>query len=262
MEQKIVQVVLFEDEHHAEERLIKLIQDLRPNYQITATFDTIEEGVEFIKTSPKMDLIFMDIQLADGLSFDIFNQVSVNIPVIFTTAFDQYAIKAFKFYSVDYLLKPIDPNELKTAVEQFEKNFQQSPLHLPNENLQALTKELTSDQAVKDKRTRFLVKKGDSFFTIENPDVAYLYSEDGLTILRSKFGEKYVLDQSLDYLIEELPVHTFFRISRKVILNHTAIQKMHTWPNHRLKIDLNPQPNFQVIVSRDRVKDFKAWLNQ
>lgn len=258
---ELVNIVLFEDEFHAEERLTELIQELRPNYQIMATFDSVEEGVEYFKSAPKTDLIFMDIQLADGLSLDIFNQVSIKSPVIFTTAFDQYAIKAFKVYSVDYLLKPIDKEELKNAIERFETNYHNVSAQVSEEDLKALAQQFITP-TTSEKRKRFLVKKGISYITVQNEEVAYLYSEDGLTILRSKFGKKYIIDQSLDHLMEEVPTDTFYRINRKVILNHQAIQKMKPWVNHRLKIDLEPNPHFDVIVSRDRVKDFKKWLDK
>ena len=194
-----------------------------------------------------------------GLSFDIFQQTEITSPIIFTTAYDQYTLKAFKVNSVDYLLKPIDPEELSSALQKFKTIFGQSKTisydHAAIQNLiQSMTK--------KEYKERFLVRIGPHLQYITIEDTAYFYSSDGMVHLQTTAGKRHIVDYTLDQLERMLDPDCFFRINRKIITNICAIQKIHTYFNSRLLLDLQPKINLEVIVSRDRVGDFKNWLDK
>ena len=193
----------------------------------------------------------MDIQIADGLSFDIFTQVEITAPVIFCTAFDQYAIKAFKVNAIDYLLKPIDPDDLENALHRLREKSQHNVLNL-SKMLEMLQK--------KHKKERFLIKVGNSFASIEATEIAYFFSEDGITQAALLSGKKHIIDHTLDEIEHEVEANNFFRISRKIVVNVKAIQKVHPHFNSRLKLDLSPNFHEDVFVSRERVANFKTWL--
>jgi len=252
-----MKILIIEDEQPAAKRLIQLVKKNLVDCEIMGSLDSVESAVDWLTNNPKPDLIFMDIQLADGLSFDIFKLVEVQSPVIFTTAYDQYTLKAFKVNSVDYLLKPIDPEEFTRAVEKYKRFFQQqsgydaSSIHQMLESLQK-----------KEYKERFLVKVGQQITYLPTAEIAYFYSEDGLVQARHTSGKKHFVDYSLDQLEGLLDPKNYFRISRKVVVRIEAIAKIHTWFNSRLKLELNPKTDFEVIVSRERVGDFKRWLDK
>ncbi len=246
-------VLLIEDEQPAAKRLTKLLTDLRPNLRVLDVIDSVEATVSWLRTFPAPDLLFMDIQLADGISFDIFRQVDVRTPVIFTTAFDEFTLKAFKVNSVDYLLKPIDPDELAAALHKFD-------LLQPASAPPALEK-LLQQLAPPTYKERLMVKTGQQLGYVPVSSLAYLYSDEGLTFAVDTAGKRSILDYTLDQTEGFLSPKQFFRISRKLIVNLQAIHKIHVYFNSRLKLDLLPPPAFEVIVSRERVGDFKAWLD-
>ena len=248
-------ILIIEDEHYAAKRLQTLLAECMSDAHILGVCDSIEDSVEFLKNKPKPDLIFMDIQLADGLSFDIFKQVEVTSPIIFSTAFDEYTLQAFKVNSIDYLLKPVDNKELVAALEKF-KTLHQNEVHPKNwqELLQAF------QQPKKAYKTRFLVKSGQEFIRLNVENIAYYYSEDGLTFAVSKQGKRHIIDPTLDLLTEQINPEFFYRINRKQIVQIDSIEKIHTYFNNRLKLELKPALTDDVIVSRERVKDFKNWI--
>jgi two-component system response regulator LytT len=251
-----MQALIIEDEIPASKRLKKMVQELEPNCTILDVIDSVEDAVNWFKNYDHPDVVFMDIQLADGLSFDIFEQVQIEAAVIFTTAYDQYAIKAFKVNGIDYLLKPIDKEDLKVAVEKCKAKAQ--PLETVNytEIIQAL-----QQQSKTDYRQRFMIKVGEQLKFVPVGDIAYLCSDAGQVSLVTNTAKEMVLDFSLDQLVPQLDPKHFFRINRKMIVHVSAIGKIHTYFNSRLKLDLTPAPTFDVIVARDRVNDFKLWLD-
>lgn len=244
-----MKILLIEDELPAARQLTKLLQTQQPGCTILDTLDSVESAVKWLQTLPAPDLIFMDIQIADGLSFDIFRQTDVTAPVIFTTAFDQYAVQAFKVNAIDYLLKPVDPEELQTALERVRQRG--APADLQN-LVRYFQKEPYKD--------RFLVKTGQAMTFITTGEIAFFRSSDGLTQAFTSSGKKFFVDHTLDELDRLLDPRHFFRVSRAVMLRADAIRKIHPHLNGRLKIDTEPTAPEEVFVSRERAGEFKAWL--
>ncbi|MEO1436106.1 MAG: LytTR family DNA-binding domain-containing protein [Bacteroidota bacterium] len=253
-----MKVLIIEDEKPAARRLERMILDCDPTIEIMDKIDSVEAAVNWLATFPDPDLLFLDIQLADGISFDIFSQAEVKAPVIFTTAYDQYTLQAFKVNSVDYLLKPIDPRELCAALDKFKqlRSGQGSVQQL--QAIQAMMESMRPQEF----KSRFMVKLGQQLVVVPTDEVAYFISEDGLAFLVTQNGKRFAMDQSLEQLKGILDPGQFFRINRKLIVRFESIHKIHTWFNSRLKLDLNPKPKGDVVVSRDRVSDFKAWLER
>lgn len=255
-----MKVLIIEDEIPAAKQLNKWLQQLIPQIEILDTLDSVESAISWLKQPPEaVSLIFMDIQLADGLSFDIFQQVPITSPVIFTTAFDQYTMKAFKVNSIDYLLKPIDPKELKRALEKYQRFFAQAAPSVIN--YQEVLAAIQSQQQP-DYKKRFLVKSGSELRFIQTPGIQYFFSEESLVFAQLANGQKFHLDYYLDQIEKRVNPAQFFRINRKLIVQLNAIHKIHTYFNSRLLLDLKPATAFDAIVSRDRVADFKQWLDQ
>jgi two-component system, LytTR family, response regulator LytT len=246
-----MKILLIEDELPAAKQLTKMLLALDSTITIIDVLDSVEASVKWLQNYPMPDAIFMDIQIADGLSFDIFTQVEITAPVIFTTAFDQYAIKAFKVNAIDYLLKPIDPDDLENALHRLrEKSHHNAP---------DLSKMLDLLQK-KHAKERFLIKVGNSFTSVSTSEIAYFFSEEGITQAALLSGKKHIIDHTLDEIEHQIEVNDFFRISRKIVVNVKAIQKVHPHFNSRLKLDLMPHFHEEVFVSRERVASFKVWL--
>ena len=246
-----MRILLIEDEQPAARQLQRLIHDIRPDADICETLDSVTGSVRWLKNFPSPDLIFMDIQIADGLSFDIFSQTPVESPVIFTTAFDHYAVEAFKVNAVDYLLKPIEPDALSQALKKYEQRAI-SPLNGD------FLSQLLNKRKFKD---RFLVKQGQAFGFVEIPEIAFFHSADGLTQAHTFDGKRYFIDHSLDELETLTDPQRFFRISRSTHIALNSIQKVHPHLNGRLKVDSKPNFKDPLYVSRDRAPSFKEWLN-
>jgi DNA-binding LytR/AlgR family response regulator len=253
-----MRILIIEDEQLAAERMVELILQNDPATDIAGIIDSVKDAVGWLKKEPSPDLIFMDIQLADGLSFEIFNQVKVETPVIFTTAYEEYAIRAFKVNSVDYLLKPIDYDELSTAFDKFRKQFtaKSEPAFLANDILQNVRKMLT-----KSYKNRFVIRVGDHLRSVETDEIMYFFSHDKITSLVTADGRTYVVDYSLDRLMEMLDCDKFFRTSRQNILNRDAIADIVVYSVSRLKVKLKVPGHDPLIVSRDKVNGLKEWLD-
>ncbi len=251
-------VVIIEDEAFATLRLKKMIQEFNPDIKILAELESVAESVKWFKSNPEPDLIFLDIHLEDDLSFAIFEQVNISSPVIFTTAFDEYAIKAFKLKSIDYLLKPIVHEELAAALKKYE---QFSGLHRNSVDLQSLYKLLTGSE--KKYRERFSISVGTKIKMVEVTDIAYFFVMDKGVYLRTNQGNTYNVDFTLDKLEEMLNPASFFRINRKYLINISSIANMVAYSRGRVKLELKPKADeeFETIVSIDRSSDFKKWLN-
>ena len=252
-----MKVLIIEDELPAARRIEQLVRQQRPQVEILAVIDSITEAVKWFAQNPAPELILMDIHLADGLSFDIFQSIQIQSMVIFTTAYDQYAIRAFKVNSIDYLLKPIDALELKSALDKYDQmrgqtaSFDYSMLNGMLDNLKN-----------RNYRERFLVKFGNAFTYIQAQEMRFCYAEDSLVFTRLADGKKYSLDHTLEQLEQLLNPTHFFRINRKILLHIEAVDKIHPYFNNRLKLELQPSPGFEIVVSRERVQDFKNWIDQ
>lgn len=253
-----MKVVIIEDEAFAALRLKKMIQEYNPEIKILAELESVSESVKWFKSNPEPDLIFLDIHLEDDLSFAIFDQVNISSPVIFTTAFDEYAIKAFKLKSIDYLLKPIVHEELAAALKKYE---QFSGLHQNSVDLQSLYNLLTGNE--KKYRERFSISVGTKIKMVEVSDIAYFFVMDKGVYLRTNLGNTYNIDFTLDKLEEMLNPAKFFRINRKYLVNISSIANMVAYSRGRVKLELKPKADeeFETIVSIDRSSDFKKWLN-
>jgi len=250
-----MKILIIEDENLAARRLIKLVKELLPEAEIFGNLDTIVASVEWLKNNQEPDLIFLDIQLADGISFEIFEKIKINSPIIFCTAFDQYAIKAFKLNSIDYLLKPIDPEELEHAISKF-----QSGKKVPSISLDQIKSLLQPVQKVY--KNRFLVKLGERIQTVDIQEIGFFYSEDKVTLLQTRGGKKYIIDYTLDEVEEMIDPELFFRLNRKYISAIHAIKEVFTYSNSRLKIHLENCNDNDILISRERMGPFKSWLGQ
>jgi DNA-binding LytR/AlgR family response regulator len=244
--------LIVEDERFAYEELKRMMTKLRPDYRLEKPTKTVIDTIAFLKASA-VDLILMDIRLADGNCFEIFNHVDVNTPVIFTTAYDEHAIKAFKLNSIDYLLKPFDENELETALIKFENIFHN---HFHKTNLKKVEQVLTTRT-----KNRFLISKGENYHYIETTDVAHFYSEDGVVFLHTFQNKRYIINYTLDHLEQLLDNRLFFRVSRNCIGNVKAIENITKYFNSRLKVTFLPECPYEVLVSRVRVPDFLKWMD-
>lgn len=252
-----MQVLIIEDEAPAANRLTKLLQSIHDEIDVVNRIDSVEAGVRFLQTDPNIDLIFMDIQLADGLSFDIFQQTKVKAPVIFTTAFDQYTLKAFKVNSIDYLLKPIDEKELQQAVDKY-RNLYPKKDHQFSEKILQLISEMN---AVRYKE-RLLIKRGQQLSYLKTETAAYCYADGKLCYAVDFSNNKYLLENNLSQLEEQLHPGKFYRINRHLLVNIEAVKKVHTWLGGRLKLEISPSTTAETVVSRERVSGFKEWLGQ
>lgn len=248
-------VLIIEDEEPAAERLMDLLLQLDPQIRFSETIVSVKTAVQYLKNAPPIDLIFMDIHLADGSSFDIFSQVDVDIPVIFVTAYDEYALQAFKVNSIEYLLKPVKKDELERALEKWKKLFAKNPA-TPDFNalLISLGKK---PQAYK---KRFLVRYGEHIRAIETDNIAYFYTEEKNNFFRTKDNQNYPCDYQLDKLESLLDPAKFFRINRQFIININAIDQMFSFSKSRVKVVLKPGTNLDTIVSTERSPHFKEWL--
>ncbi len=249
-------ILIFEDEQLSAERLEQLLARLDQNLEVVEVLSSVKQGVAWFKSNPNPDLILMDIHLTDGSCFELFNQVVIDVPVIFTTAYDEYAIKAFKVNSVDYILKPIDFEELVAAFEKFNKYRSQQP-QVQSQLIQTLYEQISREGKYKQ---RFLVKLGEQLKRIESKDIAYFFFEDGLVWANSKSNLKLPMDYSLEQLEQMLDPRVFFRINRKMLIKLESVEKIHTYYNSRLKLVLQPDMGKDIIVSRERVNDFKEWI--
>ena len=247
--------IIIEDEKPSARRLQRMLSSL--GVEANTMLHSVEESISWFQNNVHPDLIFLDIQLSDGLSFEIFDAIDIKSAVIFTTAYDEYALKAFKLNSIDYLLKPIDNDELAKAVSKYQDRLpQKQTVTLDFNDIKKLLVN-PIDRAYK---KRFSVKVGQHLKLINAEDIECFYSENKGTYLYTSKGRSYLLDTTLELLEQELAPQTFFRINRKFFVNINAIKDMVSYTNSRLQIKLNTYNEDEVIVARERVKDFKAWL--
>ncbi|MDO6517200.1 LytR/AlgR family response regulator transcription factor [Zobellia uliginosa] len=250
-----MRTIVIEDEKPSARRLSRMLSDL--NVEVSQMLHSVEESVEWFQNNPHPDLIFLDIQLSDGLSFEIFDAVEVKSAIIFTTAYDEYALQAFKLNSIDYLLKPIDDEELEVAVKKY-RSFKPEarPMTLNFDDI----KSLLVNPLEREYKKRFTARVGQHLKIINADEVEGFYSENKGTYAATSDGRNYLLDTTLENLENELEPKTFFRVSRKFYININHIKDIVSYTNSRLQIKLNHYNGQEIIVSRERVRDFKLWL--
>ena len=241
--------IIIEDEYLAAAELERLLGEVAPEITILTKLDSVSESVKWLKKN-KADVIFMDIHLGDGQSFDIFEQVEITVPVIFITAYDEYALKAFKYQGIDYILKPFDKDELMNALSKLDS------LSATNAPFPAAS--LTVYQE------RFLVTVGTKMKSVAIGDVAYFMADGKYLVLFTRDGQNFILDQTISGIESKLNPTRFFKINRKFIISYDAIKEMVKYSNSRIKIILSPLPpsGIEAIVSSERIQEFKQWLNQ
>ena len=251
-----MRVLIIEDERHAAERLIKQLKSVDPGIEILQVIESVQESVTWFINNTPPDLIFMDIQLDDGICFEIFEAVKIDAPVIFTTAYSEYAIRAFKVNSIDYLLKPVETEQLKIALDKFHNLYAGKP------HQNAKIEELFS-QLVTNYKTRFFVKVGEHCKSVPVSEIKLINIIERATFLKTQEGKLYDLDYSLDQLQKMLNPSLFFRINRTHIININFVQDIVTYSTNRLLVILKDEKdNPDLVVSRDKVPDFKKWLDR
>ncbi len=249
-----MRVVIIEDEKLSVDYLVNLLFKIDQNIKIINVFESVKESIIAFNNGIEADLLFVDIHLSDGISFDIFSKVKVNSPIIFTTAYDEYALKAFKLNSIDYLLKPLGIDEVRQAIKKFERWNKYSEI-----NFEAISNAYLAES--KQFKNRFIVKLGDSISSIQIDEIQYFISEEGVVLLVTKNNKRFIIDYNLDELEVCLNFDLFFRINRKTIIAMSSIEKVNSYFNSRLKVKVLNLIEDASIISRDRVSEFKKWLD-
>lgn len=253
-----MKILIIEDEEQAAKRMEALVREVLPQAEILAKLDTVKRSVDWFANKELPDLVLMDIQLADGISFQIFEQCEVRCPVIFTTAYDEYALKAFKVNSIDYILKPVDKEELSAAFSKL-KNLtpKGDAAQVQLGNIEQAVRMLT-----KKSKTRFVIKVGEHLRTIEVENILYFYSQEKTTFCHTTEKRDFILDYTLEQLVDMLDEQQFFRINRKYLVHAKSIQDIISYTNSRLRLVLKDSDDADIIVARERVQEFKEWLDQ
>ncbi|WP_224483835.1 LytR/AlgR family response regulator transcription factor [Robertkochia aurantiaca] len=254
-----MKILIIEDEAYAAEALAEAITKIRPQTEILESIETVEEGIDWLRSNEAPDLIISDIHLADGNSFEIFDAVEVLTPVIFLTAYDEYALKAFKLNSIDYLLKPVDNTKLEVAIKQYE-NLQNNQLKDYLNNMKTMLQQQTVEVG-QGRRSRFMVKEGHAFKTVNYDEVAYFMAARGEVFLVTRQGKRFLIDKTLDALSDELYVSDFFRANRQFLVHINSVSEVRPYFKGRLKVSLNPEPGEDVLVSNKNAGDFKSWMD-
>jgi two-component system response regulator LytT len=255
-----MRILLVEDEELAAKRLAQMIGEIVPGAEIHGPLDTIRETVDHLNKTPDYDLIFMDIQLADGKSFTVFDQCKVITPVIFTTAYDEFALKAFELNSIDYLLKPIKKEKLELSIEKFQRLKEYYGADHSNDKLYELLRNIRATPATVYK-DRFLVSRGDAMIPLKVEEIACFYAEDKCVFLLTHDNKRHLIPHSMEELSGKLDPKLFFRVNRQYILSSESIRKVYNHFNFKLKIELKADPKAEIFVSRSKSTEFKAWMN-
>ncbi|MEQ8470872.1 MAG: LytTR family DNA-binding domain-containing protein [Marinoscillum sp.] len=251
-----MRVVIIEDEAPAFRRLQKILEEVDPSIEIVEVIDSVEETVKWIQNHQEPDLYFMDIQLSDGLSFEIFDRIKINRPIIFTTAFDEYMLRAFKVNSIDYLLKPIKKEDLEKSLTKFgELRNQYSGV-----DISEVVKQI--NLGGKEYKSRFLVKQGDKMISVKSEDISVFQTRHGVVHITTTTDKKYLLDQTLDEIQEKLDPSKFFRANRQFIIFFSSITTVHKYHKGKLLVETAPATTDEIIVSAEKATRFKQWLDQ
>src|SRR5689334_5373188 len=259
-----MKILIVEDEELAVKKLKKTLLSVDDSATVVGEADSIKSTVNWLQNNPSPDLILMDIELADGQSFEIFNHVQVKSPVIFITSYDEYALKAFKVNSVDYLLKPVQKEDLHAALEKFRemKKIYSSDSNGSPISIDVLVKQLQNKLQAKDYRKRFLVKHGQKLVSVEVDEIAYFFSDGRLNFFKTYDNRKFVVDYTMEELNEMLDPDKYFRISRSFFIAVNSVSQIHDYFGNRLLLNLRPETDKEAIVSREKVTDFKNWLGK
>ena len=249
-----MKVIIIEDEKPAAEKLLRAIQKADPSIEVSAVLNNVKDAVAWLQQNPMPDLLFVDIELSDGLSFKIFETVSINSPVIFCTAFDEYWQEAFEHNSIDYLLKPVKQEKLETALHKYDKLKQ----HFASGFQQLL--QWQQQPAGNGYKKRFLVKRGTDYISVKTEDIAYFYAAHKLVCMVGNSNQKFILDQSLADIEKQLDPAQFYRVNRKYLIQLTAIKKIKTFPKSKLQLEVEPVVNEDIIISQENVSAFKEWI--
>ena len=252
-------ILIVEDEELAVKELQKTLASVDPSANVVGVTDSIQGTVDWLQNNTNADLILMDIELADGQSFEVFNQVDVKAPVIFTTSYDEYALKAFKVNSVDYLLKPIQTEDLQAALAKYKKLTDGKKSDI---NLELLVKQLQQQLQPKEYRKRFLVKHAQKLVSVDVDEIAYFYSDGRLNFFKTIDNRKFVVDYTMEELEDMLDPDKFFRISRSFYVAIESIDKIDDYFGNRLILQLKPAVDKEALVSREKVSDFKKWMGK
>lgn len=252
-------ILIVEDEELAQKKLQKTLSAVDASATVVGITDSIQSTVDWLKSNNTADLILMDIELADGQSFEVFNLVDVKAPVIFTTSYDEYALKAFKVNSVDYLLKPVQTEELQAALVKYKKLAETSR---PDVNIESLVNQIKQQLQPKEFRKRFLVKHAQKLVSVDVEEIAFFYSDGRLNFFKTFDNKKFVVDYTMDELEDMLDPAGFFRISRSFFVAFDAIEKIDDYFGNRLILQLNPSVDKEALVSREKVADFKKWMGK
>lgn len=243
-------VLIIEDETAAAQNLQAILREIDPSIQVLEVLESIEESADWLRNNPQPDLLFMDIHLADGESFRILDRVDVTAPVIFTTAYDQYALEAFRLCSIDYLLKPIAVDDVKRALEKLQR--------LTGNERTSYTPRIK--QAVKEYEETFLIHQRDKIIPLHRDQIAFCYTANERVMAYDFQGESYPIDRTLETLQAQLPASDFFRANRQFIIARRAVQEITVWFGSRLSLALTVETPERIIISKARVPEFKAWL--
>lgn len=250
-----MKIIIIEDEKPAAEKLVKAIQKADPSLEVAAVLNSVKSAVDWLQQNPMPELLLMDIELGDGLSFKIFDRVNITSPVIFCTAFDEYWQEAFEHNSIDYLLKPVKQDKLETALNKYDKLKQHFAASF--QQLQAW-----QQQGNTGFKKRFLVKRGTDYISIRTEDIAYFYAAHKLVCMVDNKGQKFILDQSLADIEKQLDPSQFYRVNRKYFVHLTAIKKIKSFPKSKLQIEVEPVINEDIVISQENVAAFKQWMGQ
>lgn len=252
----MIKTLIIEDEEPAVIRLKSLLVDVAPDIEIIDCIDSVEDAVKWFENNNDPDLLLLDIQLADGLSFEIFKHVSIESFVIFTTAYDEYAIKAFELNSIDYLLKPIDKSKLKNSINKFRK------LNSPTSQISINDLVSAIEEKKSNYKKRFVINMGSKIKSIETKEIAYFYVLEKSTYLKTIQGRDYPIDFSLDKLESLINPELFYRINRQNMINYQVIEKIHVFSKSRIKIETNPKNEHELLVSANKSHNFRLWLDR
>ncbi len=252
-----MKLLVVEDEQLLARQLIKLVKELRTDAEIAGQTNSIESTVEWLTQNEKPDLILMDIELADGQCFSIFQSIEITSPVIFTTAYDEYALKAFTVNSIDYLLKPIKKEDLQRAFNKYDL-FTSDKRSAYLTSIKSFVEKMVSTPI--QYRERFLVKQGQKMLSIPIEDIAFFSAKNTLNFIHTKSKQKFVVDYTLDEIEEMVQPNDFFRANRQYILSHEIITEIHPWFNGKLKIEINIPLDEEIVISREKASIFKEWM--
>lgn len=260
---KKMKILIIEDEPFAQKELVRLLEMAGSKFEVLAMIDTVEEAVGWFKNNPAPELIFLDIQLADGNSFEIFRQVELHSPIIFTTAYDEYAVRAFQLNSIDYLLKPIKLSDLMHAINKYESlktQYQNKPEEVVNITRSQL--ESLFSLGHKEYKSRFVARVGEQIKHIPVQEISYFYAENNVVFLMTRDNHRFIIDYSIEEINTLLEPKDFFRLNRSFVAHINAIGKVYKYLGSRLKIELLPETEKEVLISRAKVAEFMKWMDR